>query len=115
MPTTTFTKLPSTNLSKSVLANLTDTTIDSGTKSALSNTLNTALKSQLTAASNSAATPSWPISFSRFLDLAADKDLSLHDFVSKELTLASDLTQQAAVETAISNLSITTTIPVCLG
>jgi hypothetical protein len=105
-------KLGSVDLNQTVLAALSDAKIDPGSKGVISNTLNGALTSSLAGAATNAgyANLATLIGAIPSVDIAASKDLSIHDFVSKEVKLPDDPTAKAAAESAIANLSTTTTI-----
>ncbi len=95
-----------------VSAVLADPTVDAAAKTALSSTLNTGLKTQLESASASAgyADLAQVLSTLPAVDVVADKDLSLQDFVRKTVILPADPAAKAAVEDAIGKLSTTTTV-----
>lgn len=103
-------------------ATSTDTVLDnlrpgSPLQPQISATLNAALKSQLAAAATAAQLPALVglINSMPAVDLVASKDLSLHDFVSKEVSLPADPTEKAALENAIGKLSTSTTVSDLLG
>jgi GH18 family chitinase len=112
LPAPSSTRLSSLNLNQPVLATLADATADPVSKLAFSTSLNAALKSQLASASTNAgyANLASLIQAIPYVDIVADKDLSLQDFVGKEVTLPTDPTQRAAAEAAIAKLSTTTRI-----
>jgi Salmonella virulence plasmid 28.1kDa A protein len=115
MPSATH--LSGLKLDQTVLATLTSASVDATAKANLSDTLNAALKAQLAGAATSAgyANLAKLIEAIPEVDVAADKNLTLHDFVSKEVVLPTDATQKAAAEAAIAKLSTTTKVSDLLG
>ncbi len=114
MATAPFVHLGGANLSGTVLDNI---KAGSPSQAFLSDTLNTALKAKLTSAAT-AASQSALVSLLQAIpavDIAANKDLNLHDFVSKQVTLPADPTSKAAAEAAIAKLSTKTTVGDLLG
>jgi GH18 family chitinase len=111
------TRLSSLNPDQAVLAALTDTTVDPVAKLALSINLNAALKTQLAGAAKSAgyADLATLIEAIPYVDVTVVKDLSLQDFINKEITLPTDPTQKAAVGAEIAKLSTTTKVSDLLG
>ena len=97
-------------LDQPALAMLTDAGVDAAAKSALSDSLNTALKAQLASAATAAgyADLASLIQAIPAVDVVADKDLTLRDFVSREVAFPTDPAKKAAVEAAIAKLSMTT-------
>ncbi len=114
MATTPFVHLGGTNLSGMVLDNL---KAGSPAQAFLSDTLNAALKAKLTSAATSANQTALVSLLQAIpaVDIAANKDVSLHDFVSKQVTLPADPTAKAAAEAAIGKLSTKTTVGDLLG
>jgi hypothetical protein len=102
------------NLNDTVLNNL---KAGAPAQAFIGNTLNSALTSSLASAATSAgyANLATLISAIPSVDIAADKDLSIHDFVSKEVRLPDGPAARAAAEEAIAKLSTTTTIGDLLG
>jgi hypothetical protein len=114
MATAPFVHLGGANLSGTVLDNI---KAGSPAQAFLSDTLNTALKAKLTSAAT-AANQTALVSLLQAIpavDIAANKDLNLHDFVSKQVTLPADPTSKAAAEAAIAKLSTKTTVGDLLG
>ena len=111
------THLPAASLGKPVLATLADATIDAGAKSALTEILNGALKSQMVNASIGAGYSELAslIQASPAIDVVADRNLTLQEFVTRVITLPADATGKAAVEAAIAKISTTTTVADLLG
>jgi Tc toxin complex TcA C-terminal TcB-binding domain/Neuraminidase-like domain/PA14 domain/Salmonella virulence plasmid 28.1kDa A protein len=102
------------NLSDTVLNNL---KAGAPAQAFINDTLNNALTSSLAGAATSAgyANLATLISAVPSVDIAANKDLSIHDFVSKEIKLPDDPTARVVAESAIAKLSATTTIGELLG
>jgi len=107
----------SLNLDQSVSAVFTDASVDASVKTAINENLNAALKAQLvTAATNGGrAGLSDLLQAIPSVDIAADQNCSLQDFVRKEITLPSDAAEKAAIEAAISKLSTSTSVGQLLG
>ena len=101
--------LGGTNLGDTVLNNL---RVGAPAQAFISDTLNSALTSSLAGAATNAgyANLATLIGAIPSVDIAASKDLSIHEFVSKEVKLPDDPTAKAAVESVIANLSTTTTV-----
>jgi hypothetical protein len=114
MPTVNLTKLDSVSLASSVLDALSANTAD---KTTVNNALNGALKTML----GTSATSTQQTALVNLLqtltpaDIAADQNLSLRDFVTKQTTLPTEPTAKQAAEVAITTLSSTTTIGALLG
>src|SRR5260370_37140318 len=104
MATTPFVHLGGTNLSGMVLDNL---KAGSPAQAFLSDTLNAALKANLTSAATSANQTALVSLWQALpaVDIAANKDASLPDSVSKQATLPPDPTAQPAPEAATAKRS----------
>ena len=109
--------LSGVNLDRPVLATLTDASIDETSRIALDENLTASLKDQLASASTSAGYADLAPLVQAVLsvNLVADKDISLQDFVRKEITLPTDPDAKAAAEATIDKLSTTTTVSDLLG
>ncbi|MGP0019099.1 MAG: neuraminidase-like domain-containing protein [Candidatus Sulfotelmatobacter sp.] len=83
----------------------------------INDTLNSTLSSSLAGAATVAgyANLATLISAIPSVDIAANKDLSIHDFVAKEVKLPDDPAAKTSVEAAIAKLSTTTTVSDLLG
>lgn len=114
MATINLTKVSGASVNKPILDVLGGSAAD---KTTVGNALNGALKTVLT----NSATSTQQTALVNLLetlspvDLAAEQNLSLRDFVTKNTTLPTDPAARQAAETAIATLSPTTTVGALLG
>ena len=114
VPAAPFVQLTGANLAGTVLANL---AAGAPAQEFLNTTLNSALRTGLAAAATSAGQPVLAslVQTIPAVDISAQSNVTVHDFVSAEVTLPTDPTAKVADQAAIATLSTTTTIGTLLG
>ncbi|HLQ25409.1 MAG TPA: IPT/TIG domain-containing protein [Acidiferrobacterales bacterium] len=114
VPTAPLASLGGANLDGTILDNL---KAGSPAKTFIDNTLNAALKANLITAATGAKQSALVnlLQAMPAVDIAANKDFSLRDFVSKTVKLPTDPKTKAAVQAAIAQISSQTTVSDLLG